>query len=335
MPKKDKVTKILALKSTRTRYGSAVQQALRYWRSAYGDENSKYAKKQKWKVVFHSLLAPKFALKWFEVINSYDFSDVVKSRPLLYIKPFRTYISIQWNRNKRLKVIMDSYRFMRIHSGVFNDFICHRQDLILAEIELKNGMTAHLKLGYFDQFRKEGEIVLFLDCLELGGRISSTAFSFNENNNGEWICFVGCVQGHANNDYDSAKVIQKLMHGIRPNAFIVFALQELCRQLGCERILCAGDSIHTYRQKHAIHIQKLHAIDFDYDKFWQESLAEPVEDGWYQLPLQAERREMKDLKPKRRASYRKRYAMLDEVSISIAYKVRSTDQILRDGSSHY
>ena len=155
----------------------------------------------------------------------------------------------------------------------------------------------------------------------LNKSVVSVAFSFEEIEEGRWVCWVGCVQGHALKMHQATKLIQKLMHGLRPNSFIVVALQDLCRNLGCDAIYCVADSAHSYRKKHAVHLPWRHKIDFDYDEFWQDIGAKKVDQHWFELPLVRARKEMSELKTKKRAMYRKRYTMLDEVAINISNAV--------------
>lgn len=300
---------------------SALNQAWRLAQEGYKNHGSNYRRKQQWKIVFHTLFNPIFALKWFEKLRSPEFNLVSHIRPRLYIKPFRTYISIKWSAQRKLKVIFDTYRFMQLKVAVFSDLLNKNESTIVANIRLSESSIASLVLGYDDQFRKEGEAVLSLECEEFGGRIVSVAFSFEEVDKGRWVCLVGCVQGHPLNEVGATKKIQKLMHGIRPNSFIMNSLQEFCRELGCDAIYCVGDAIQSYRKKHAVHLPWRHGIDFDYNTFWQEVGATECDDGWFSLPLIAARREMSELKTKKRGMYRKRYIMLDELAENISEAV--------------
>lgn len=283
----------------------------------YKDSNPSYRQKQQWKILYHILLDPFFASRWFRILEDQKHHAIFHCRPRLYIKPFRTYISTQWCKNEKLKVIFDTYRFMDAYPEAFSDLLASGKSKPLARITMPGDKELRLILGYEDQFRKEGEIVLSLDCEALGGRIVSTAFSFEEISEGSWACRVGCVQGHKLKAGGLTKSAQKLMYGLKPVSFIVFALQELCQSLNCSNILAVGDSIHTYRKKHAIHLPWAHSISFDYDAFWEEAGGEQEKDGWFRLPETYKRKPVSEIKSKKRSQYRKRYAMLDEFSAQI------------------
>jgi uncharacterized protein VirK/YbjX len=283
----------------------------------FANERKSYRKKQQWKVVLNTLLNPVFARNWFDLLETAEFNDIFQRRSRLYIKPFRPYISIAWNKNQKIKVIRDTYRFMKMRDNFLPQFLSN-DGIIVANFTLANttdSYKAKLTLGYDEQFRKEGELVLSLNCEQLGGKIFSAAFSFEQKSDNSWVCLVGCIQGDGN--ANDVKKIQKLMHGIRPNSFIVSAVQIVAKKLACQQILGVGDEIQSYRQKHAIHIQKAHKINFNYNKFWQEVGGINTEDGWFKLPLVPKRKDIQEVKSKKRSMYRKRYLLLDDITMQI------------------
>ncbi len=232
---------------------------------AFSDENEEYLRKQQWKSFFTALINPAFASKWFAIIKSPEFFLLAKHRPKLYLKPFRAYISIRWNKKQRMKVILDTYRYIWSRGEGFKRMITNSNQIEVARFPLSNGFEGILALGYDYRFRKEGEMVLFFDCNQLGEKIVAAAFSFEELKTGQWVCRIGCVQGHAPENGNLSKTVQKLMYGLRPKSFMVFVIQEFSRQLGLAAVYGAGDSIQTYRRKHLIYLPKRHTIHFDYN----------------------------------------------------------------------
>lgn len=286
----------------------------------YINDSIEYRNKQKMKIILFIFLNPRFAHNWFKFLQSDSFGRIFEQRPRLYIKPFRVYISTEWNKKKKLKVIMDTYRFIQKKESSLGPALTQPKGVIITTQVFNNTYELFLKLGYDDRFRKEGELVLSLECVQLGGKIISVAFSCEETTEGDWVFIIGCIQGHNNEHTQGAfKVIQKLLNGLRPNSFIIYALQELAKNLGISAILCVGDSIQAYRQKHAIHLPKVHDIHFDYNKFWQEVGGKNSQNGWFELPLQPTRKPIEEVESHKRSMYRKRYEMLDDVSLKICH----------------
>ena len=67
--------------------------ALALTEHSFANENPKYIKKQKNKILFHTLLNIPFAKKWFSLIQSEEYKWILLHRPRFYFKPFRVYMS--------------------------------------------------------------------------------------------------------------------------------------------------------------------------------------------------------------------------------------------------
>lgn len=300
-----------------------------YASKAYANDSLNYRRKQQWKITFYTLINPIFAYKWFEFLKSPGFKYVSLYRPSLYVKPFRTYVSTKWNKKRKLKVILDTYRFIKSKGDAFSQVLTDKEGLIIADLMFDNTYEAFLKLGYDERFRKEGELVLTLECNQLGGKIISVAFSLEESKEGQWSCIIGCVQGYntINQTQGAFKSMQKLLQGLRPNSFIIYSVQELSRNLGCAAIYGVGNSIQVNRKKHAIHLPWVHSISFDYNNFWDEVGGKDVGKGWFELPLIPIRKSIQeDVKSHKRALYQRRYKILDDVSL----KISDTVKVLQD-----
>ena len=285
-----------------------------------GFENyrTKYKRNQIRKVLFHTLLNLKFANNWFNYIKSDDFYTIYSYRPRIYIKPFRPYLSTKFDKKKKVEIILNTYQFLK-EKKIFNTIL--KEPIIISHIEFNKEYAGELVLGYDERFRKEGELVLTFRANNLKKEIVSLAFSFTKNQNGEWDCLIGCVQGYPNKE--NFKLFQKLLYGMRPNSFVVFALQEIVKNLSCENILSAGSKIQVNRKKHFINISKFHKIHFNYDKFYEEIGGIKSTNEWYILPLSYIRKELKDVKTNKRNLYKKRYKLLDDISLQIRSNIKS------------
>lgn len=281
--------------------------------AGFEGEETWYQKKQHRKIILKTLLHPVFTYHWFNLLQSAEFQHVTAKRERLYIKPFRAYISTKWNKVEKVKALTESYHFLKVNN--LEDTILNGH-LIVADIRFDENHQGILKLEYSDQFRKEGELALTLESEQCGGRIASAAFSFIQDEQQNWTCLLGCIQAHVSKE--NFKLSQKLLHGMRPNAFIVNALQELLNNLECHTLLGVGNTIQAHRKKHFIHINRFHKINFDYDNFYHEMGGKSLENDWYTLPLTPERKDLKEIKSKKRSLYRKRYELLDGISEKIA-----------------
>ncbi|SHM53392.1 hypothetical protein SAMN05444360_11388 [Chryseobacterium carnipullorum] len=282
---------------------------------AFSDEKKKYRIKQQYKSFFLAMFNPFFAKKWFNKINSSEFSEILFFRPRLFLKPFKAYMSITWTKEQKMKVIIDTYTFLLSKKGKRNLI---SQEIVISKFLLKDGTEARVIIGYDDRYRKEGEIVMSLFCGELHGVISSIAFSFEEQSPDHWVCWIGCLQGRPQTEgtYVTKKA-QKLMYGIRPKALLFELLQKLINDLDIKEIYGIGDGIQAQKRKHFIHLPRLHTIAFSYDGFWNELGGDYQEDGWYRLPVKTVRKDINNIKSHKRAYYKKRYELVNLILLDI------------------
>ena len=87
--------------------------ALTLTEQGFAKEHPKYIKKQKNKILFHTLLNIPFAKKWFSLIQSEEYRWVLSQRPRFYFKPFRVYMSTRWNKQQRMKALLSCYAFIK------------------------------------------------------------------------------------------------------------------------------------------------------------------------------------------------------------------------------
>jgi len=291
--------------------------ALALTEHSFANENPRYIKKQKNKILFHTLLNIPFAKKWFSLIQSEEYKWVLSHRPRIYFKPFRVYMSTKWGKKERTKALLSCYAFIK-QQPFLTRVIQEEKPIKLAEFTMKyNGEKGQIYLGYNERFRKEGELVVSLHCDSYQEAICEASFVIDKENE-EWICRIGCVQGNKSAETENAiKELQKQMYALRPKALMIFIIQELSRQLGCTALYGVGSKIQAHNKKHFIHIEWLHKLSFSYDTLWKEADGVPDKDGWFKLPIELQRKSMEEIKSSKRSLYRSRYEMLDKIAAEI------------------
>ena len=291
----------------------AVREAWSLAAVGYAGEPRLKVLKQQIRWAFAAAANSKVLLEWFRVLRTPELRTYVSLNRRIALKPMRVYISNRWKIAKKIKIIRDSYQFIRLFGSPLQNALVKSDGVTLARF-LFTTDYAHIQLGYDNTYRKEGELVVSLRCAEVGGPIVYLAFSFEHQQNGEWAMYIGCIQGR--NGIDN-KIITKAMHGMWPRVFIVSVAQEIASALGIKRIFGIGNDIHSHKNKHIIYIQSRHGLSFDYDSLWADVGGELSEDGWFELPLQSQRRSYESMKSNKRSMYTRRYNMLDDISEQI------------------
>ncbi len=267
-----------------------------------------------------SLMHADETMEWFSMLETTDWMHpFLEKMPVLTFKPMRVYLSTKWNLAQRKKVIWDTYHLLQRYP-VFCKTILNTHGTVLARYDCgKYGDLAIVLCSHHHSTSKEGELMVKLRNNSQDRDIIKMAFSFERSVSGDFICYIGCIQGSGTDNRDEIKAITKAMHGLRPAALMIFIAREIISAMDIKitHILGLGNQAHPFRKKHLIHIPFAHQISFDYDALWQDAGGKLEENGWFCLPVKSERRESKDIKSKKKMVYLRRYGMMDELSKQI------------------
>jgi uncharacterized protein VirK/YbjX len=156
-------------------------------------------------------------------------------------------------------------------------------------------------------FMREGglSLNLFVGCT----RFYTLAFSFASHGN-KIEAFIGAIQGR---DLDGApeeyRVLTKAAHGMRPRDFLIELFRILCRSAGVSTIFAVADQYRHHR--HSYFASNKQKQLNNYDEIWRDRGGIQIDDLQFELPLTLPRRDSELIPTKKRAMYRRRYAMLD------------------------
>jgi uncharacterized protein VirK/YbjX len=132
------------------------------------------------------------------------------------------------------------------------------------------------------------------------------------------------MQGpNMDNAKEVIKKITKQCHAYRTKNLILHATQEVVRNLGIKH-LYAVTNYGYYANNHVRIDRKLKT---DFSKFWEESGGQKCRDArFFELPLVEYRKKMEEIPTRKRAVYRRRFVLLDEVDTSIENAIKKLRQ---------
>ena len=231
---------------------------------------------------------------------------------LLYYRPHTIgifiwpYICSNWNVEQRVDNLVNHYQTIETLGPPYN-FHCD-QELILLDLD---EISPKLKI-ILDQprwFQREGQLVLNIHVDTF--RAFSIAFNLETSSTGDLICFIGGIQGRKVKDINSLyKGISKSMYGLRTRDIIIEILQMFCRHLNVKKILAVADESRHHRHQYF----NKKEFPFNYNDAWKDRGGTIAENqNFYRIPVIANRRNLNDVPSKKRALYRKRYLLLDEI----------------------
>jgi uncharacterized protein len=268
---------------------------------------------------------PSESVLWFEQVKTDCFMPFLEINPRLALKPTRVYMSTRWKMTQKIKVLQDTYNFIHLNRTFVQNSLLQPDGGVIAQTDLGKHGNATIVLSYDSRFRKEGELVLSLWISSLTRAIAFLSFSLESHPDGTCSCYIGCLQGgKEGNQKEDVVTASKAMHGLRPKAALVFAVQEMARAFGARELLGVGNDIQAHRRKHIIHIPFLHDYTFDYNATWSDVGGVPDKEGWYRLPLETYRHSREEIKTNKRSMYVKRYAMMDDFAQQINSRFNST-----------
>ncbi|KPM59236.1 VirK/YbjX family protein [Pseudomonas monteilii] len=227
------------------------------------------------------------------------------------------YLSKCWEAPQRLEVVASHFEVL---AGQFPALLLLGRDESLTLCELASySPGCRLVLDRPIWFKREGELVLNLFQGDL--RVASLAFSLCRDQGGLSM-FIGAVQGiHKGIDSDTSLAIYrdltKDFEGLRPRSLLLEALKCLARMLGVAHLYAVSDACRHHRHPY-FGSDKAQDLAANYDVIWQENGATASNrDDFFTIPLAPAQRAEQDIPAKKRAMYRRRQALLDDVFIRL------------------
>ena len=245
-------------------------------------------------------------------------NQVAEEYPFVYEQPTRAFFYNKSTFAERAKIVEQHMKYLLkylkedVFLGLYGD-----KNYVLWESHDEIGRL-RFELSNEPGQRKEGilSVVLRLDEADL----YQMMFWIAPNKAGEWALWIGAMQGpNMENAKDIVKTVTKRCHAYRTKNFILHATQETAKALGLKHIY----AVTNYGYYANNHIRRDRKLKTSFSDFWKESGGRPCADQrFYELPMTEYRKTMEEVPTRKRANYRKRYALLDEVDASIADHVR-------------
>ncbi len=211
----------------------------------------------------------------------------------------RKFCDNRWNASARLAHIQQNFlQAERLWGVDFCQRLVQEERILLAECA--ENYCVYLTINQIDPF--EGFFALSLQTKD-GTRIYDSSFTLLTPNQ----LLIASLQG--SNEKDAAQLMKattKGLFGVRPMFMMTQIFRFFCEN--SDLLLCG--IAHKNQCKYRFNDSS--RLLFNYDEFWQENGAEKNEQGYWQIPLTDNRKPLEDIASKKRAMYRKRYAMLDD-----------------------
>ncbi len=282
-------------------------------RAALGDDYAREWTRRVKYALRRWLTAPGRRLVLAHVARSAAASALLANFPRAFYPVMHKHLDRRFDARERARTLVASIAGMESAAGVLlARHLCAGGQLTLARlpdatrITLNlNRLTFHEGLWAVDLTRDDG---LRLFTISFGWRDEATLM-------------IACVQGPPR-QIDGLECVRGLTdaaHGLRPGHLLIFALRACAAAWGLTTLVGIDEAFQVKgRWNH-----KAEERRFDYAAFWTEAAGAVGEGGNWVLPVSVPRRPLDDVPTRRRAMYRRRHALLDELAGQVAHALVS------------
>ena len=245
---------------------------------------------------------------------------IQKLYPFVYEQPTRAFFYNKSTFDERADIVKDHMNFLvkRLKSDVLLD-IYGEKNIPLWEGSDIDGKRFWACIYYEPGQRKEGilSVMLRLDNEPLYQII----FWIAPDKNNEWAMWIGAMQGpNMDNAKEVIKRITKLCHGYRTKNLILYIAQAVARALDLRRIY----AVTNYGYYANNHVRVDRKLKTSFSDFWTEAGGRPTEDKRFDvLPLTEPRKSMEEVPTRKRAVYRRRFELLDEIDQQVGEAMKA------------
>jgi uncharacterized protein len=243
--------------------------------------------------------------------SSADLRRIADRHPCVYEQATRNFFHRHSSFARRIELIQSHFSYLRSRFTWEALKAMYIDKRMLLWEETREDSRLRLELGFHDGQKKEGllSIMLWLDR----ERVDQLIFLFAPDEDGIMSCWIGALQGSSEGK-DSAKRMTRLFYGYRPKNLMIHALRTLIAQLGLSRIYAVSNAGY-YSNNRILHKR---CLKTSLDDFWREIGGRLCEDErFFTIPVDEPRKTLEELPSRKRNLYRKRFAALDALGMSI------------------
>ncbi len=278
------------------------------WSASQGaaGENSIAGWKTRLRLFLSAWNAPEIVAEIRQADTRSSLSTLLTERPEMFGAFIWPYQNAAWTPRERWARIIDHTKIIDALGAPFT-FSADKRLILLDLEDILPGFKVVLDQPKW--FMREGMLVVNIFINDF--RAFSLAFSFFKEEDGAITAYIGAIQGRNREDILATyRDLTKKLFGIRPRDFLIEIFRMVCQAAGVERILAVADAYRHHR--HAYFKNK---TDFstNYDEIWLDRGGVIVDQQTFELSREISRRDLADIKPKKRSMYRKRYEFLDAI----------------------
>ncbi|ELH8606985.1 VirK/YbjX family protein [Enterobacter asburiae] len=238
--------------------------------------------------------------------------QMLQVQPGLPCRLHRPWLTVNMDRQRALASLSWHYQMMcrKLPATLTHGYLS-KQGVTLLTLTGKDEQQYTVRLCADAFMDKEGEATLVF-CDGQNTALAEMTFTLCQFE-GKSTLFIGGLQGaKAHVPHELIQGATKACHGLFPKRLLVEAAMTLGAAFPVEQIVAVSNDTHIYRSWR-YRKKKEGKLLADYDSFWLSIGGEKQDNGNFMLPLVMPRKPMEEIASKKRAEYRRRYALLDSL----------------------
>lgn len=233
--------------------------------------------------------------------------------PFVYEQPQRAFFYNRSTMRERMELEKAHFTFLteKMKPEILKD-IYREENIDLWQLMIDDDV---MKLSFYYEAgqRKEG---LLSVMLRLNGQaLYQIIFWLASDKAGDMAMWIGALQGpNMENSKEVIKRVTKACHSFRTKNLILYAAQAVARAFELKHIY----AVTNYGYYANNHVRMDRKLKTDFSEFWREAGGRETDDQrFYELPLTEMRKTMEEVPTRKRAVYRRRFALMDEIDEAI------------------
>ncbi|WP_086874079.1 VirK/YbjX family protein [Kosakonia pseudosacchari] len=245
-----------------------------------------------------------------------DFSRLLDAQITLPSKSHRQYLTLGLNASQRADAIISHYAWLDEKvSPKLAEALSSPVPVQIIEFTGKDDAHFSVYASCASKAEREGETTLWMYDGEQT-LLASVTFSV-VGEEGHRALVIGGLQGPRRSvSHEVIKVATRACHGIFPKKMLLEVLSQISLLTGVSAMYGVSDNGHVFRALR-YRLSKGRHFHASYDEFWA-SIEGEKESAWrWRLPVQFARKPLEAIASKKRAEYRRRFELLDDVIVKI------------------
>jgi uncharacterized protein VirK/YbjX len=245
-----------------------------------------------------------------------DFSTLLKAQPTLPVKTQRQYLTRGMTASERAEAILHHYAWIdALPDNGLAHLFTSPSPLPLLQFATKDEASYTIYATSAVKAEREGETTLWLRAGD-NTLLASLTFSVIRENDRS-VLVIGGLQGPRRDvGRETIKNATRACYGLFPKRILLEAVFNLAKQSGISALYGVSDEGHVFRALR-YRLSKGRHLHASYDEFWASLGGKPDNAFRWVLPFGMERKSLESIASKKRAEYRRRFQLLDEIEHAI------------------